>query len=172
MRYCQKCGNPVGENTGFCQNCGAPVQPQQPQPPRQQAQQQTFNQPPYNPSPQNSNANQGNGGVKPMDFGTALKKFFQNYANFEGRARRAEYWWPYLAVMIGCCIPFLNILVGLATMIPIIAAGVRRLHDLGKSGLYYLFVLIPVVGGIILLIWFAQEGRRGPNEYGEDPKYY
>lgn len=119
-----------------------------------------------------------------MDFGTALKKFFQNYANFEGRARRAEYWWPYLAVMIavmiasmigvmiGCCIPFLNILVGLATMIPIIAAGVRRLHDLGKSGLYYLFVLIPVVGGIILLIWFAQEGQRGPNEYGEDPKYY
>lgn len=107
-----------------------------------------------------------------MDFGTALKKFFQNYANFEGRARRAEYWWPYLAVMIGCCIPFLNILVGLATMIPIIVAGVRRLHDLGKSGLYYLFVLIPVVGGIILLIWFAQEGQRGPNEYGEDPKYY
>ena len=181
MRYCQKCGNPVGENAGFCQNCGAPVLPQQQ--PRQQAQ-QNFYQPPYNPSQQVFSQNQGNGGVKPMDFGTALKKFFQNYANFEGRARRAEYWWPYLAVMIavmiasmigvmiGCCIPFLNILVGLATMIPIIAAGVRRLHDLGKSGLYYLFVLIPVVGGIILLIWFAQEGQRGPNEYGEDPKYY
>lgn len=166
MRYCQKCGNPVGENTGFCQNCGAPVQPQQ------QAQPQTFNQAPYNPGQQNFSQNQGNRGEKPMDFGTALKKFFQNYANFEGRARRAEFWWPYLAVMIGCCIPFLNILIGLATMIPMIAAGVRRLHDLGKSGLYYLFVLIPVVGGIILLIWFAQEGQRGPNEYGEDPKYY
>lgn len=111
-----------------------------------------------------------------MDFGTALKKFFQNYANFEGRARRAEYWWPYLAVMIavmiGCFIPFHGWLVALAMLIPIIAVGVRRLHDLGKSGLYYLFSFIPLVGGIILLIWFAQEGQRGPNQYGEDPKYY
>lgn len=171
MRYCQKCGNPVGENTGFCQNCGAPVQPQQPQQPRQQAQ-QNFYQPPYNPSQQNFSQNQGNGGVKPMDFGTALKKFFQNYANFEGRARRAEYWWPYLVMMIGCFIPFLGWLVALAMLIPLIAVGVRRLHDLGKSGLYYLFSFIPLVGGIILLIWFAQEGQRGPNQYGEDPKYY
>lgn len=61
MRYCQKCGNPVGENTGFCQNCGAPVLPQQ------QAQPQTFNQAPYNPGQQNFSQNQGNRGEKPMD---------------------------------------------------------------------------------------------------------
>ena len=114
------------------------------------------------------------------------KVFIKNYANFEGRARRAEYWnyvlfnflislgvWIFAIVFVFfggfLLIPFLWIF-GLATIIPSIAVGVRRLHDTGKSGAYYLFILIPLVGSILLLVFFATEGDRGENEYGPDPK--
>lgn len=61
------------------------------------------------------------------------------------------------------------ILYALATLIPGIAVGVRRLHDTGKSGWYLLLGLIPCVGGIILLVFFVTAGDVGENEYGPDP---
>jgi uncharacterized membrane protein YhaH (DUF805 family) len=116
------------------------------------------------------------------------KVFIKNYANFEGRARRSEYWYYVLCnfvisisvwilaivfVFFGgfLLIPLLW-LFGVASIIPNIAVGVRRLHDIGKSGAYYLFVLIPLVGPILLLVFFATEGDRGENQYGPDPKQF
>lgn len=114
------------------------------------------------------------------------KVLFENYANFEGRARRSEYWYYVLCNFIittslwilsflliffgGFLLWFLIGLFGLATFIPNLAVVVRRLHDTGKSGWNYLFVLIPFAGPIILIVFLATEGDRGPNQYGPDPK--
>ena len=62
------------------------------------------------------------------------------------------------------------ILVMLLMVIPSVAMGVRRLHDIGKSGWWMLLLLFPLIGGIWLLVMFATKGNTGPNEYGADPK--
>ena len=64
---------------------------------------------------------------------------------------------------------YLYYLYDLAILIPTIALGVRRLHDIGKSGLWYLLILVPVAGPIILLVWFCRLGDYGENAYGPDP---
>jgi len=64
----------------------------------------------------------------------------------------------------------LYILYVLAVVIPSLAVAVRRLHDTGKSGWFYLVALIPLIGGIWLIVLFATEGDVGPNAYGPDPK--
>ena len=64
----------------------------------------------------------------------------------------------------------LSSIYGLATFIPGIAVGVRRLHDVGKSGWFYFIILIPIVGAIWLLVLFATDGTPGTNEYGVNPK--
>ena len=58
----------------------------------------------------------------------------------------------------------------LAILIPGIAVGVRRLHDIGRSGWFYLLNLIPRVGAVIHLVLFCTEGQRMSNKWGEDPK--
>jgi uncharacterized membrane protein YhaH (DUF805 family) len=118
------------------------------------------------------------------------KVVLKNYANFTGRARRSEYWYfaltnlllilPfYLLAIAGVtsdapALSFLGIgiygIVAIGTLIPGLAVAVRRLHDLNKSGWNYFFVLIPLVGPIILLVWFFTEGNSGENNYGPDPK--
>ncbi|MFZ1528572.1 MAG: DUF805 domain-containing protein [Ferruginibacter sp.] len=118
------------------------------------------------------------------------KVVLENYANFSGRARRAEYWYfalmnflliiPFYilafagAAMDSSVFSFLGggvyILVALGTLIPGLAAAVRRLHDINKSGWYYFIGLIPLIGGIILLVWFFTDGDRFTNNYGPDPK--
>jgi uncharacterized membrane protein YhaH (DUF805 family) len=118
------------------------------------------------------------------------KVVFKNYANFQGRARRSEYWYYalfnvililplYVIAMIGLVseTTALSILGGLGyivillgTFIPSLAAVVRRLHDVGRSGWYYFIALIPIAGVIILIVWLFTEGNRGANEYGDDPK--
>ncbi len=111
----------------------------------------------------------------------AYKKFWQNYATFSGRSRRSDYWYVVLANMIlgavtsivTMVLPFLEFLTfvyALATLIPGIALVVRRLHDINKSGWYCLFVLIPLVGAILLLVWLATDSQAGANQYGENPK--
>ena len=113
----------------------------------------------------------------------------KKYAVFSGRASRKEYWMFVLfnvifavAAMIldnvlGLAIKDVGygpiyILYALATLIPGIAVGVRRLHDIGKSGWYLLLGLIPCVGGIILLVFAATAGDVGENEYGPDPQQF
>lgn len=119
------------------------------------------------------------------------KVVFKNYANFSGRARRAEYW-NFVLVNIIIYIPlYLFGMVGmfnrsasvlslitlsmvglfaLAMFIPSLAVLVRRLHDTGKSGWYFLLYFIPIIGVILMLVWLFTDGDRFVNSYGEDPK--
>ena len=120
-----------------------------------------------------------------MDY---VKKCFQNYANFNGRARRAEYWYFCLFnTIISVVLSGLGRLAGgegfiataltgiaslysLATLVPGLAVAWRRLHDIGRSGGYWFFIFIPLAGPIILLVWLAKAGDVGDNPYGPDPK--
>jgi uncharacterized membrane protein YhaH (DUF805 family) len=110
------------------------------------------------------------------------KVVLENYANFSGRARRAEYWWAYLitigitvvlfilGAVIGDAGIILPVLFMLGMFIPLLAAGIRRLHDTNKSGWFYLLGFVPF-GGIVLLVFMATDGERGANQYGVSPKY-
>jgi uncharacterized membrane protein YhaH (DUF805 family) len=119
-----------------------------------------------------------------------LKVVRDNYANFEGRARRQEYWMFTLFNIIMIFLLYIPMIIGtimesetimyigvglvliyaLAIIVPSIAVVVRRLHDQDKSGWYYFIGLIPLIGGIWMLILMITEGTSGPNQYGEDPK--
>lgn len=104
----------------------------------------------------------------------------KRYVDFSGRARRKEYWMYVLfymifAIAVGIVagiirMPLLTSLYSLALFLPTLGVSVRRLHDLGKSGWWFLLGLIPVIGGIILLIWFCTEGEQANNQYGPNPK--
>jgi uncharacterized membrane protein YhaH (DUF805 family) len=111
------------------------------------------------------------------------KVMLENYANFSGRARRAEYWWTAL-INLGIYVVLFGIfdvigdagyvLLGLfyvVILIPSLAVGIRRLHDTNKSGWWLLISLVPFVGSIILIVFLATDGERGPNQYGVSPKY-
>ena len=103
---------------------------------------------------------------------------FKNYVNFEGRATRPEYWWFTLAYaivnIILSLIPrvgsVLSGILALAVLIPSIGVGVRRLHDINKSGWWLLLSFIPIVGAIILILWLVKPSDNGENKYGERPR--
>ena len=108
------------------------------------------------------------------------KVVLENYANFNGRARRSEYWYFTLANVIATVvlavvdsvigIQILGSIYSLAVLVPGLAVAVRRLHDVNKSGWFYLLILLPVIGWIWLIVLFCTEGDKGTNEYGPDPK--
>jgi len=119
----------------------------------------------------------------------------RKYAQFDGRARRKEYW---MYTLFNCLIYFAIALAGvmltavvsrnsdnpavgllflapawlyaLAMIIPGLAVSVRRLHDTGRSGWWILIGFIPLVGGIILLVFSCEDSQPGPNEFGPNPK--
>lgn len=105
----------------------------------------------------------------------------QHYCDFSGRASRSEYWWFALFTLILSVIIqafgvissdvslYLSAIVNLALFLPGLSLDVRRLHDINKSGWYILLVLIPIVGLIILLVWFCKESEMQPNQYGPVP---
>lgn len=124
-----------------------------------------------------------------MDFKTAVTSVLKNnYANFKGRARRSEYWYYTLFTIIleivltvirtltsnipvvGIIVNVLIAIVGLAIFIPGLAVCFRRLHDTGRSGAWILIALIPLIGEIILIVFFAQDSQPGDNKYGANPK--
>ena len=105
-------------------------------------------------------------------------------AVFEGRAHRTEFWMFVLVSLIvsiilgvidgligsyGSAGGLLQGLYSLAVLIPSLAVGARRLHDIDRSGWWLLLGLIPIVGIIILIVWFATEGKPGTNTYGPNP---
>jgi uncharacterized membrane protein YhaH (DUF805 family) len=114
-----------------------------------------------------------------MNFVEAIKSGFSNYVNFSDRACRSAYWYWVLFISIGYLVswiidkaigvPIVYVLFALGVLLPGIAVGVRRLHDLDRSGWWLLLSFIPIVGGIILLIWFCGKGTDGPNRFGADP---
>ncbi len=101
----------------------------------------------------------------------------KKYAQFEGRAGKSEFWYFVLGnIIISIVLSIipkiggaLSGLYSLAVLVPSIAVGVRRLHDIGKSGWNYLMVLIPIAGPIILLIWFIKDGDPAENAFGPVP---
>lgn len=114
-----------------------------------------------------------------MGFVDAVKSVFGNYATFQGRACRSEYWFFYLfytlvyivAMIVDTVtgVPILTIVSALALLVPSLAVGVRRLHDTDRSGWWLLIPLVPLIGGILLLIWTCSRGTTGDNRFGSDP---
>lgn len=128
------------------------------------------------------------------------KKAWQNYAQFSGRAQRAEYWWftginiiviivlrliatslvmasgqsvpetVTISMMLVLLISFILLVFALAIIMPSIAVTVRRLHDIGKSGWWYLLILIPFAGALIIFIMTLLDSEPSTNKYGANPK--
>lgn len=122
--------------------------------------------------------------MTPVDW--AKRPVTEKYADFTGRAPRAEYWWFYLLIIIGYIIasiidsilgfggalgPYgiLTMLFGLAMLVPSIAAGARRLHDTNRSGWWLLIALVPLIGAIILIVFLVLPSDAGSNPYGPNP---
>lgn len=127
-----------------------------------------------------------------MDFGTAVKAFWSNYSNFKGRARRSEYWFIQLflvltnlavaaidlALMDGDVDRFIanggggivRLIWILATIVPALAVLIRRLHDTSRSGWWALIGLLPFAGAIVLLVFTVEDSTKDANTYGKSPK--
>ncbi len=122
-----------------------------------------------------------------MNMQDAIRICFAKYAQFSGRARRSEFWWFALFLVLASLVtevidsrilgfrwpeyttgPIAG-LFSLATIIPAIAVGVRRLHDTDRSGWWHLLIFIPVIGWIVLIVFWATAGKKGDNRFGLDP---
>ena len=110
----------------------------------------------------------------------ALRK----YAEFDGRAHRTAFWmFTLVNVIISVILTIVDAvlgtggdyggvlsgLYGLAMIVPSLAVGARRLHDIGRTGWWQLLALIPLIGIIVLIVWWATEGGKTPNEWGGAP---
>ncbi|MEX2461670.1 MAG: DUF805 domain-containing protein [Paenibacillaceae bacterium] len=109
-------------------------------------------------------------------------KVLKNYVGFQGRARRKEYWMYILINVIISIVlsilesflhlsPLLTGLYSLFVLLPSIALGIRRLHDIGRSGWWLLINLIPLIGYIIFLVFLFQDSQENDNQYGPNPKF-
>jgi len=104
-----------------------------------------------------------------MTFGESISTCFSKYATFDGRATRSEYWWFALFTFLvssalGLVNDTLSGIFSLGVLLPSLAVGARRLHDIDKSAWFLLLWLIPVIGWIILIYFAVQEGKE-PNRF-------
>ncbi len=108
------------------------------------------------------------------------KKVLSQYADITGRASRSEYWYftlfNFLIYLVLISLMFVSeyliaiyYLYALAILVPSVCVSVRRLHDVGKSGWFLFIALIPLIGGIMLLVWMLSESQPGTNEWGPNP---
>jgi uncharacterized membrane protein YhaH (DUF805 family) len=117
-----------------------------------------------------------------MSFTDAIRRVLSQYVGFTGRARRSEFWyWTLFQIIVGIIASILDraafdrnngafsVIVGLALLLPSLAVAVRRLHDSGRTGWWLLIGLIPVIGTIVLIIFYVQDSQ-GDNQYGPSPK--
>ncbi len=178
--YCTGCGSQIDDDARFCGSCGKAVSRSDPSAER------------YEPA---SRGNEDNwklpvtetGTGEGMTFGYYLEGL-RRYADFEGRAGRAEFWWFTLVlygiqiaiVVIGAVLGTFSSALeivsvgvlwihGLGTALPQLAVTARRLHDTGRSGWWMLIILVPFVGWIPLLVFLVLPSNPGPNEYGRGP---
>jgi uncharacterized membrane protein YhaH (DUF805 family) len=124
-----------------------------------------------------------------MTFGEANATFFRKYVDFSGRARRSEYWWVVLFLLV-VSVPvavvdtvlFVDIvlemgigpsslLLAVGVLLPGISLAVRRFHDVGLSGWFVLLTLIPIAGGVFALIVALLDSQPGINRFGPSSKY-
>jgi uncharacterized membrane protein YhaH (DUF805 family) len=122
-----------------------------------------------------------------MNFPTAITTCFKKYVTFSGRAPRSEYWyWTLFYVImtlpfeiasrpvedvsnIAFAIDVAYALVAIMLILPSISVGVRRLHDIDRSGWWVLIGLIPLIGWIIFFVWSVTKGTPGDNRFGPNP---
>jgi len=100
-----------------------------------------------------------------MTFAESVSTCLKKYVDFNGVASRSEFWWFMLfvfivAVVLGWASPLLANIFGLAMLLPELAVGARRLHDTGRSGWWQLLLLLPVIGVIILIVFWVQDSKR------------
>ena len=174
--FCIKCGSPLREGQKFCENCGAPVPQAKTEAQQPFGEQQAYTaQQPFaapNPAPNDGRAH----AVLDCTLKLAIIRFFRNYAEFNGRATRSEYWWAFLfdwAVMvvfgwIGQRFPIVQGIVALAMLLPGLSLFVRREHDIGRRWTRLFVGFIPVVGAILLIVDMATRSE-GANRFGPEP---
>ncbi|HET7193627.1 MAG TPA: DUF805 domain-containing protein [Nocardioides sp.] len=121
-----------------------------------------------------------------MEFAEAIQSCFKQYIGFTGRARRSEYWWfalfgvivsivaDLIDTLLGTMSEDTNVgvvggIAGLALLLPGIAVAIRRLHDTSRSGWWILIGLVPIVGWIVLIVFYVQDSHPD-NKYGPSPK--
>ena len=114
-----------------------------------------------------------------MTFGEAVKSGFDHYVKFDGRASRSMFWWWVLfAILVSIAAniidaiiwaPIFSLLAAIGLFLPGLSVAIRRLHDTNRTGWWYLIGLVPLIGFIVLLIFFLEQGTPGPNEYGPPP---
>jgi uncharacterized membrane protein YhaH (DUF805 family) len=121
-----------------------------------------------------------------MEFAEAIQSCFKQYIGFTGRARRSEYWWfalfgvivsivaDLIDTVLGTMSEDTNVgvvggIAGLALLLPGIAVAIRRLHDTSRSGWWILIGLVPIVGWIVLIVFYVQDSHPD-NKYGPSPK--
>ena len=117
-----------------------------------------------------------------MTFSEAISSGFRNYVGFSGRASRSEFWfWILFTVLVGLFTTIIDLRIlsskiqlissiwSLVTFLPSLAIGVRRLHDADRSGWWLLLAFIPLIGFVVLIVFWCLEGTRGSNRFGSDP---
>lgn len=123
-----------------------------------------------------------------MGFTQSVRTVLGKYAVFSGRARRSEYWWFALfAIVVGIVAGGIDTalgsnptdgtglvggLVGLALLLPSLGVAVRRLHDTDRRGWWVLIGIIPLIGTIVLLVFYVSDSNPGSNRFGASPKGY
>lgn len=121
-----------------------------------------------------------------MTFNQSIETCLAKYVTFSGRASRSEFWWFWLFCFVvnglltwvdrGLFPDFagsgiFSTLFALGTFLPSLAVQVRRLHDIDRSGWWFLIILVPLVGIIVWLVWAVKEGTLGSNRFGDDPRH-
>lgn len=171
--FCRNCGKEINENASFCIHCGVPARSgnkfcencgAQPDPLAIVCVKCGCS---LKPSKSKKKSIQNDEPVDSM--GGAISSCWRKYATFKGRANRSEYWFWVLFNFLLNCIPFVNIVAMLVLLIPSISVAVRRLHDIGKSGWWYLLGLIPLIGSIWLIVLYCMDSEEGDNKYGANP---
>ena len=113
-----------------------------------------------------------------MSFTEAVKSGFDHYAKFDGRASRPAFWWWVLfAFLVGLVADFIDVgigtrviswLVSLALLLPGLSVSIRRLHDTNRTG-WWVLLSLTVIGLIVLIVFWVEEGDAGENQYGPPP---
>jgi len=109
-----------------------------------------------------------------MTFQESIKTCFNKFADFNGRAKLPEYWWFALFCFGGSLVlefahTYVSWLFSLATLIPSLAVGARRLHDTNKSGWFQLLWIIPILGWLAMIYFLIMQGDAEDNQYGAPP---
>jgi uncharacterized membrane protein YhaH (DUF805 family) len=117
-----------------------------------------------------------------MNFGEAITAGFRNYVNFSGRAIRSEYWyWVLFTVLASIVTTILdraifadsetgpiNLIANVVFLLPSIAIGIRRLHDIDRTG-WWTLIVFTIIGFFVLIYWACQPGTPGANRFGANP---